>query len=87
MEQELRRLTVLFLVEKNAALIENKNFALHNIIYKTPSLYLERNKKPQFLNCQTSLLVPQYIAWIKSNTQTCIFSQNLLITRCKHVWT
>ena len=36
---------IAFSSRKNAALIERKNVAIHNFIYKTPSLYIERNKK------------------------------------------
>ena len=61
---------IAFSSSRNAVLTEREKNAVHKIVYKTPSLYIERIKTPKFLRCHTFLLVFQHIARIRKNTQT-----------------
>ena len=72
---------------RNAALIERKVLQYTTFFFKKSIIVPWTKEKPNFLHCHTSLLVSQYIARIRNNTQTRTFQQYLLIIRCKRVLT
>ena len=57
-----------FSSSRNATLIERKMFHYTTLSIKLNHCTLNEIK-PKFLHCQTSLLVSQYIARIRNNTQ------------------
>ena len=71
---------------RNAALIERKMLQYTTLSIKYLHCTLSE-KKPKFVQCQTSLLVSQYIARIRNNTQSRTFKQNQLKIRGKRVLT
>ena len=75
---------IAFSSSRNAALIERKMLHYTTLSIKIHDCTLSEIK-PKFSQCQTSLLVSQYIARIRDNTRSRTFHQNLLIIRCKRV--
>ena len=63
---------IAFSSSRNAALIERKVLQYTTLSKRLHHRTLSE-KKPKFLHCQTSLIVSQYIARIKNNTQTRTF--------------
>ena len=64
---------IAFSRSRSVALIEREILQYTSLSMKYHHCTLSEIKKPKFLLCQTSLLVSQYIAWIKNNTQTRTF--------------
>ena len=63
---------IAFSSSRNAALIERKVLQYTTVSKRLPHRTLSETKT-KFLNCQTSLIVSQYIARIGNNTQTWTF--------------
>ena len=75
---------IAFHSSRGLALIERKMFQNTKLSIKLHHC-TSSEKKTKFLHCHTSLVVSQYIARTRNNTQTGIFYQNLLKIRCKLV--
>ena len=86
MRTAVATVNIAFSSSRNAALIERKMLQVHNIIYETPSLYIERTKNPIFFHYQTALLVSQYIARIRNNIQTRTFFWKKSVINTLQTW-
>ena len=77
-------MNIAFSSYRSAALIERKMLQNRTLTIKLHQCILIEIK-PWFLRCQMSLLVSQYIARIRNNTQTGTFQQSSFKIRCKSV--